>query len=105
MNKNIALPAGTLANFCQRHGIQKLSAFGSVLREDFGPDSDVDVLVEFVPDARRTLFDLLHMQDELKGLFGRKVDLVSRRGLESSRNYLRRKAILDSAEVIYAARP
>ena len=70
--------------------------------DDSGADSDVDVLVEFAPGAYWTPFDLVYVQDELKEILGREVDLVSRRGIESSRNYLRRKQILDSAEVIHA---
>jgi len=62
------------------------------------------VLVSFAPDAKVTLFDMVHMQDELKEIFGREVDLISKKGLENSRNYLRRKAILDSAQVIHVAR-
>ena len=80
-----------------------MAFFGSVLRDDFGPDSDVDVLVRFHPETRHTLFDMVTMEEELKRILGRKVDLVSRRGIEMSRNYIRRKAILGSAEVIYAA--
>ena len=99
--KKVGIPSDRLVDFCQRHHIRKLALFGSVLRDDFGPDSDVDVLAEFAPDARWTLFDLVHMQDELKDIFGRGVDLVSWRGIESSRNYIRRKQILDSAEVIH----
>ena len=71
--------------------------------DDFGSDSDVDVLVEFAPGAHWTLFDLVYVQDELKEILGREADLVSRRGVESSRNYLRRKQFLDSAEVIHVA--
>ena len=63
----------------------------------------VDVLVMFDESARHTLFDLVHMEEELKEIFGRDVDLVSRRGIETSRNYIRKKAILDSAETVYAA--
>jgi predicted nucleotidyltransferase len=73
-----------------------------VLRIRFHADSDIDVLVTFDVDAKHTLFDLVHMQDELKEIFGREVDIVSRRGIESSRNYIRRDAILNSAEEIYA---
>ncbi|MBM3190243.1 MAG: nucleotidyltransferase family protein [Chloroflexi bacterium] len=90
-----------LEGFCRRWEIAELALFGSALREDFGPDSDVDVLVRFLPEAQHSLFDMVRMQEELEGVFGRKVDLVSRRGIESSRNYLRRRAILDSAEVVY----
>jgi predicted nucleotidyltransferase len=92
-----------IAAFCRRHGIVELALFGSVLRDDFRPDSDVDVLVSFAPDARPTLFDLVDMQDELRSLFGREVDLLTRRGVEASRNPERRQAILSSAERLYAA--
>lgn len=78
----------------------ELALFGSALREDFGPDSDVDALVGFDGDARRRLFDMDYKEEELKSIFGRRVDLVSRRGIEASRNYLRRRAILQSVEVI-----
>ena len=77
--------------------------FGSARRDDFAPDSDVDMLVSFAPDAEWSLLDHAQMQDQLSELLGRPVDLVSRRGIEGSHNYLRRKAILGSAEVIYAA--
>ena len=99
----IQLPEEEIVSFCQRWKIEELSAFGSVVREDFGPQSDVDLLVSFAPDARWTLFDMARMRAELRALLGREVDLVSRRGIESSRNPIRREAILSSAEVIYAA--
>ena len=79
-----------------------MSLFGSVIRDDFGPESDVDVLVRFDPQARRTFFDIVRMQDELSRMFGRNVDLVTRAAVEGSRNYIRRKAILDSVQVVYA---
>ena len=105
MNKTqIRLPKAKLIEFCKRWNVSELALFGSVLRADFRPDSDVDVLVSFSPDARVTLFDMVRMQDELKEIFGRNVDLVSKRGLGNSRNYLRRKQILDSARVIHVAR-
>ena len=77
--------------------------FGSVVRDDFGPDSDVDVLVEFDPEAHPTLFDIVRMQDELSGMFDRNVDLITRAAVEGSRNHIRRKAILETARVVYAA--
>ena len=98
----IEIPKEKIAEFCRKWKIREFSFFGSVLREDFKPESDVDVLVTFDEDARHTLFDLVHMEDELKEILGRNVDLVSRRGIETSRNYLRRNAILNSAELIYA---
>jgi uncharacterized protein len=103
MNTRLAIDRDEIDRFCRRWGVVELALFGSVLRDDFGPDSDVDVLVTFAPDARRTLFDLARMRDELRAVFGRDVDLVSRRGVETSRNYLRRQAILSSAEPVYVA--
>lgn len=104
MNKvKIKIPKAKLTEFCKRWNISEFALFGSVLRADFRPDSDVDVLVSFAPQAPITLFDMARMQAELKAIFGRDVDLVIRRGLEQSRNYLRRKQILDSAQVIQVA--
>lgn len=97
------LPKEKIIEFCGRWKITEFAVFGSVLRDDFGPASDVDVLVTFASDARWSLLDHVVMQDELTALFGRKVDLVNRRGIERSRNPIRRREILDSAEIIYAA--
>src|SRR5436190_14711925 len=97
----IEVPTDKIADFCRRWKITEFALFGSALRDDFRPDSDVDVLVTFAPDARWGLFALYEMQQDLKKIFGREVDLVSRRGIEASRNYIRRKAILKSAEVVY----
>ena len=97
----IEIPHDEISGFCSKWGINELSLFGSVLREDFGNDSDIDVLVTFDESARWTLFDLVKMKDELKQIFGREVDLISRRGLEASRNHLRKRDIVDSAEVVY----
>lgn len=103
MSPRIKLDTTVIADLCRRWKIVEMSLFGSVLRDDFGPDSDVDILVTFAPDAHATLFDMVHMQDELAAVLGRDVDLISRRGIERSRNYIRRKSILESAETIYAA--
>ncbi|MBI5886265.1 MAG: nucleotidyltransferase family protein [Deltaproteobacteria bacterium] len=100
---HIDIPNKKIAEFCKKWQILEFSFFGSVLRDDFRPDSDIDVLVTFAKDAEHGLFDLIHMEDELKTIFGRSVDLVSRRGIEASRNHIRRNAILNSTEVIYAA--
>ena len=99
----VELSEEKVSAFCQKWKIQELSLFGSVLRDDFGPESDIDILVTFRKDAKHTLFDLVHMEDELKEIFGREIDMVSRRGIEFSRNHLRRSTILDSAEIVYAA--
>jgi Predicted nucleotidyltransferases len=98
---NIPLPKEKIAEFCKKWKIKEFSLFGSVLREDFKPESDIDVLVEFEPDARYGLFDMVTMTDELKEIFGREVDLLTRRAVEESRNYIRRKAILSSLEAVY----
>ena len=102
MSSRIAIPSDRIATFCKRWRVAELALFGSVVRDDFGPDSDVDVLVSFDPEARRTLFDIVRMQDELSGILGREVDLVTRAAVEGSRNYIRRKAILESSQVVYA---
>jgi len=80
--------------------VVEFSLFGSVLREDFRPDSDVDVLVTFAPDAQVSLFDLVQMQIELESLFGRPVDVVEKDAL---RNPFRKREILSTAQVVYAA--
>ncbi|PXF58555.1 MAG: nucleotidyltransferase [Deltaproteobacteria bacterium] len=100
--EEVKIPTDRIMGFCQRWQITEFALFGSILSSDFRPDSDVDVLVTFVPNAGWSLFDQIDMQDELQAIFDRPVDLVSRRGIEHSRNYLRRQAILDSAKVIYA---
>ncbi len=92
-----------IQQFCQRWQVTELALFGSVLRDDFRPDSDIDILVSFATEAHPTLFDLVRMENELKQIFQREVGLVSRRGIEQSRNALRRNAILSSAQSIYAA--
>ena len=99
--KDLDLDRGKIAEFCRRWKIVEFSIFGSALGEDFKPESDLDVLVSFAPEARWTLLDLAAMQAELKSRFGREVDLVSRRGLMASENYLRRRNILETAQVIY----
>jgi len=99
----LRIPKAKLAEFCKRWNVSEFALFGSALRADFRPDSDVDVLVSFVPQTQVTLFDMARMQVELKAIFKRDVDLVSRRGVEKSRNYLRRKRILDSVQVIHVS--
>jgi len=91
-----------LAAFCRHWKLAELALFGSALRDDFGPDSDLDLLVRFAPEARIGLLEHVAMEEELSALFGRKVDLVSRRAVERSGNPIRRRAILSRAEPIYA---
>jgi len=103
MMAQIAVDKKKVATFCHKYRIRRLALFGSALRADFRPDSDVDVLVEFSTDAKYSLFALSRMEDELRHIFGREVDLVDRAAIEQSRNYIRRKEILGSLETIYAA--
>ena len=101
----IDLPMDKIIEFCHRWQICEFSLFGSVLREDFRPDSDLDILVDFCPEAKRGLREALQMQDELESLFDRKVDLIPKAAIARSENWLRRKNILESAKTIYATRP
>ena len=103
ISAKIPIPEKKIKGFCKRWKVTEFALFGSVLRPDFRPDSDVDILVSFAPDAHWTLFDLVTMQDELEEIFGREVDLVEREAIEQSPNYFRRKSILKNPEVIYAA--
>jgi len=104
MTPRIPIDREKISDFCRRWKITELALFGSVLRDDFRPGSDIDLLVTFAPDAKWTLFDHVTMEEELSGILGRKVDLVSRRAIERSRNWIRRKAILETAEPFYVAR-
>ena len=103
MNPQISIPRQQLAVFCQENGIRRLAVFGSALRDDFRPDSDIDLLVEFEPDRIPGLMGLAGMEIELSEMFGRDIDLLTRGEVESSRNYIRRKSILESSEVVYGA--
>lgn len=103
MTARIGLDQAALAAFCDRWRVASLELFGSVVREDFRPDSDVDVLVSFQPDANWGLLDHGAMEDELSGLFGRRVDLVSRRAVERSANPIRHASILESAVTLFTA--
>lgn len=103
MEPRLPLDREQIAEFCRRWKISELELFGSVLGDDFGPESDIDLLVTFQPDADWSLFDHIRMEDELASMVGRKVDLVSRRAIERSRNPLRRKLILESAVAYYVA--
>jgi predicted nucleotidyltransferase len=100
---NINVSKSEIAAFCEKWLIEEFALFGSAVRDDLHQDSDIDVLVTFKPEAKWTLFDHVDMQDELKSLFGRDVDLVSRKGIERSQNHIRRHEIIDSARVMYAA--
>ena len=104
LSDKIPIPPRVLAEFCRRWKIRELALFGSVLRDDFRLDSDIDVLVTFTEDADWSLFDHVRIEQELKALFKREVDLVSRRAIERSPNWIRRKNILNTAQAIYVSR-
>ena len=99
----LSLPTDAIQQFCRRWKISELALFGSVLRTDFRPDSDVDVLVTFNGDADWGLLAHMQMQQELAALWERPIDLISKRALERSANWVRREAILNTAQVIVSA--
>jgi uncharacterized protein len=96
----INIPTAKIEGFCRRWKIKEFALFGSVLREDFRPDSDIDVLVTFAPDGGITFDNRVEMLDELSEIFGRQVDLVEK---DAIRNPFRRHDILTTKEVVYAA--
>lgn len=99
----IEFPQAKIQAFCKKWKITELALFGSVLREDFSSKSDVDMLVTFLPETHYGLFDLVHMQNELAEILNRNVDLVEKKSVEQSKNYIRRKHILNSFQPLYAA--
>lgn len=101
INSKLAIDEARLVDFCRRWKIRQLAVFGSARRPDFRPNSDVDFLVTFSPDADWSLFDHVTMESELAELIGRKVDLVSRKAVEASSNWIRRDAILNGAEPLF----
>ena len=103
LQSRLQVSAEEIADFCHRWQISEFALFGSVLRDDFQPDSDIDVLVVFAPDARWSLLDHIRIEQELGALLGRKVDLVSKRAVERSENWIRREEILTTARPIYVS--
>jgi predicted nucleotidyltransferase len=98
----IEVPKEQLRDFCRKWKVTELALFGSVTRpEEFGPESDVDVLVTFEPQAPWGLFDWVHMEDELADVFGRRVDLVERAAVEESDNRFRKRSILESVVSVH----
>ena len=97
------IPGAEIAKFCRRWKVEELALFGSALRDDFGPASDVDILVTpaYAGGAEWGLFERVEMQRELQTLIGRNVDLVTKRAVERSQNWLRREDILSTAQVVY----
>lgn len=99
----IQLSQQALAAFCQKWKITEMSFFGSVLREDFRPDSDIDILVSFEDDSPWGILELVRMKRELKTLLGREVDVLTKKAIEQSHNWIRRQEILGTAQVVYVA--
>ena len=100
MSPQLPIPLEALTAFCHKWQIKELSLFGSVLRDDFRPDSDVDILVAFQPGISHQIEAWIEMEDELKTMFGREIDLVERRLIV---NPFRRHHILTNRQVLYAA--
>src|SRR5438105_618075 len=97
----VHLSPQVIQDFCNKWKIRELAVFGSVLREDFTKDSDLDFLVRFADDARWSLWDVIAAEQELSLIVGRPVDLVERVAVEKSENWIRRQKILGSAKTIY----
>ena len=97
----IDMPKDKIVEFCRRWKVTEFALFGSVLRDDFRPDSDVDVLVTFAPGTQWRFYHLLDMKDELEAILGRPVDVVEKRLVEHSENYIRRRHILENMETVY----
>lgn len=108
VNKNVyerlKITENTIHNFSQKWRITELSVFGSILTDRFNQNSDVDILVKFSPEARIYLFDLENMESELKIILGRDVDIVSKRAIQCSRNWIRRQNILGNTQILYVTR-
>ncbi len=98
MNPQVTIPHAAIRDFCRAHAVRELAVFGSVVRDDFSPDSDIDVLIDLASEARVGLVTLQSMRDELAGIFGRPVDLLTRNGLN---RHIRDQVLLD-AETIHA---
>ena len=100
----ISVSREKIVDFCKRWQIIEFSFFGSILRDDFNPEkSDIDILIEFSSTSSWGLFNLVKMEEELSLLFNRRVDLVNKKAIENSRNSIRKRNILESAEIYYAA--
>lgn len=104
IEQRLGVPLNAIAAFCQRWNIVEFAVFGSILRDDFRPDSDIDVLVEFNTEFKRGLIETIQMKEELQEIVNRRVDFIVKKALKRSENWLRREKILASAKIIYAKR-
>ena len=100
MSVRVPISSQRISDFCRKWHVRELALFGSVLRDDFSPASDIDILVELQPNHGLSLYDWVDMQDELRAIFDRDIDLVSKKGLK---NPIRRREILRTSQVLYAA--
>lgn len=100
---NVNISAQDIEHFCKKWNVREFYLFGSSVQGEFHPESDVDVMVSFAPQANYSLLDLVDMEEELKELFGRRVDIVEKQAIEKSENYIRRNSILNSCKILYAA--
>jgi len=101
--QKIQISEDQLSSICNKYLIKELSIFGSALRKDFDEDSDIDLLIEFKPEAAVSLFDLIDVKEDFEKLFGREIDIISKNAIKRSNNYIRKKAILENYNTIYAA--
>ncbi len=101
---SVEIPVEPLHDFCQRWKVSELAVFGSALHENYKLDSDLDLLISFEKDSQWGFFDLVNMESELGIIFNKKIDLVEKTAISSSENYLRRKGILENAQIIYQSR-
>ncbi|MEL7068186.1 MAG: nucleotidyltransferase domain-containing protein [Cyanobacteria bacterium J06634_6] len=101
LRDRIGLSSDRISQFCEKWNISKLEIFGSVLRSDFTPESDIDVLVSFLPGARQGLLTRIKIMHELEDLTARRVDVIARKSVEDSDNWIRRQEILTTVKTIY----
>lgn len=104
LQNTLPLAPKQLADFCNRYQILELALFGSILRDDFSPESDIDFLVTYAPDKRWQAWGDLPEQDEMETLLGRKIDWITRKSVEASANPFFRRVVLNEAEILYAAK-
>lgn len=104
IQKRLNIPLSAITNFCQRWQISELALFGSVLRDDFHSDSDIDMLVSFQPEVTWGLLEFSQMKRELAALTNREVDLITRKSIEQSHNWIRQQDILTTSQIVYDAR-
>jgi predicted nucleotidyltransferase len=104
LQDRFSLSPEEIAQLCQQWSITELALFGSVLSDQFNPDSDIDILIRFAPDARQGLLTLSKIKHELEARIGREVDLALKDSIETSENWIRRNEILKTAQVIYEQR-